>query len=62
MCYKCRYRVRVQGYTQKRGATAWSEECVFYTLGKPKLIEVSLGYLFMCCFALFLFYVVFASE
>jgi len=54
--------VRVQGYTQKRGATAWSEECAFYTLGKPNLMEVSLGYLFMCCLALVLFYVVFAGE
>jgi hypothetical protein len=54
--------VRVQGYTQKRGATVWSEECAFYTLGKPNLMEVSLGYLFMCCLALVLFYVVFAGE
>ena len=57
-----RYKVRVQGHTEKRGATAWCEECSFYTRGKADPVEVYVGYVFMCCFAMLLFYVVFGGE
>lgn len=60
--HTCRYKVRVQGQTQKRGASGWSDECFFCTLGKPDPKDVYVGYLFMCCFVVLLLYVVFGGE
>ena len=62
LLYVCRYRVRVQAHTQKRGASSWSEERHFRTLPGGDAAEAHWGYIFMVLFTLVLSYIVFVAE
>ncbi len=62
LLHVCRYRVRVQAHTQKRGASSWSDVGHFRTLSGGGAAEAYWGYLFMVLFTLLLSYIVFVPE